>query len=102
MLVILPSLGEQGAADAATRLRSAIEDLDLSEAAVGLRITASLGVAQRGEREGVGEWLQRADDALYLAKGDGRNRVVLAAPPDPNALRPTTTASILAASRSGD
>ncbi len=42
-----------------------------------LTITASVGVATLGEvNEGVEEFLDRVDLALYAAKRDGRNRVV--------------------------
>jgi diguanylate cyclase len=40
-------------------------------------ITFSAGVAQLQNGEDVGEMLKRADDALYKAKGAGRNRVII-------------------------
>jgi diguanylate cyclase (GGDEF)-like protein len=41
-------------------------------------VTVSIGVAELGDAETSREWMKRADDALYLAKSLGRNRVCLA------------------------
>lgn len=41
-------------------------------------ISISLGVAQYVPPESISEWLSRADEALYRAKANGRNRVELA------------------------
>lgn len=41
-------------------------------------VTVSIGVAELGGVETSREWMKRADDALYLAKSSGRNRVCLA------------------------
>jgi len=41
-------------------------------------ISISLGVAQYVPPESISEWLHRADEALYRAKANGRNRVELA------------------------
>jgi len=38
-----------------------------------LRVTACIGVAFLQEGESSAQWLQRADDALYRSKADGRN-----------------------------
>lgn len=77
--VVLPGAGAEEARVLAERLRAGIEALELvpPEFPEGCRITASLGVAtfpQHGhEAEAL---LQAADRGLYLAKGQGRNRVV--------------------------
>ena len=39
-----------------------------------LRVTACIGVAQSVAGETAAQWIQRADDALYEAKANGRNR----------------------------
>jgi two-component system cell cycle response regulator len=45
-----------------------------------LNITASVGIsALSGVDEGVDELLKRADQAMYRAKREGRNRVILSA-----------------------
>jgi len=60
----------------AEKLRAAIEALQPS----GLKITVSVGVAQLNSKEdSFAEPLKRADDALYIAKDQGRNRVVTCA-----------------------
>ena len=43
-----------------------------------LSVTASFGVTSISDGEDIGEAIQRADAALYLAKANGRNRVELA------------------------
>ena len=40
------------------------------------RLTASFGVAGRGEGEGYGKLFARTDGALYAAKENGRNCIV--------------------------
>lgn len=48
----------------------------------GGSVTASFGVARLKEGESVEAWLERADDALYQAKNQGRDRVIFADDPD--------------------
>lgn len=55
----------------AERLRTHVSALTFD---VDLRITCSQGVAQLHEGESLGSLIKRADDALYLAKKQGRNR----------------------------
>lgn len=40
-------------------------------------LTVSIGVAEHSASETADAWFRRADQALYLAKGGGRNRVVV-------------------------
>jgi len=43
------------------------------------KVTLSCGVAQLQEEDTLSSWFMRADEALYKAKEDGRNKVVVAA-----------------------
>ena len=58
----------------AERVRMAIEKAGTTPA-----VTISVGVAERTQKEDVESLLRGADQALYLAKREGRNTVRLAA-----------------------
>ncbi len=58
----------------AERLRRDIEELDFEDRVPGLKVTASIGVAERRPAEPAEDWMHRTDEALYAAKGQGRNR----------------------------
>jgi diguanylate cyclase (GGDEF)-like protein len=80
-LVVLPGVGEREAFALAERIRKSVEAASLPNPAsrVSPYVTLSVGVAaQAPEDESISpEQLQnRADEALYLAKQAGRNRVV--------------------------
>ncbi|MCK0538277.1 GGDEF domain-containing protein [Alcanivorax quisquiliarum] len=66
------------------RARSVLEQLrgelaqEQFEHAPALRVTVSQGLAEYIEGEPLEAWLARADEALYRAKGQGRNRTVVA------------------------
>ncbi|MBI5303938.1 MAG: diguanylate cyclase [Chloroflexi bacterium] len=79
ILLILPEQSPADAARVAERLRDAIQALALPHvlnAPTGV-VTISAGVAmlEAGDYLAMHLWLKRADDALYLAKQAGRNRV---------------------------
>jgi diguanylate cyclase (GGDEF)-like protein/PAS domain S-box-containing protein len=80
MAVILPDTTLQGAYQVAEAIRSAIRDLRLEhEASEKGIVTASFGVASADPldpRMSERQLLVHADEALYLAKGSGRDRVV--------------------------
>lgn len=62
----------------ANRLREAICDsVVYSDEGRPVRFTVSIGVAPSGIADEVGLMIKMADDALYLAKENGRNRVEL-------------------------
>lgn len=67
------------AAAVAERLRAAVEERPVSTPAGPLRITVSIGVAcVVGSAIDPDELTHRADEALYAAKRNGRNRVEIA------------------------
>jgi diguanylate cyclase (GGDEF)-like protein len=78
-LVILPDTAEAGGRRVAETLRVEVGELQVPWNGEMVRVTASLGlaIALVGELDGQA-LLARADVALYAAKKQGRNRVVLA------------------------
>ena len=74
-ICLLPSTNEDGARKCAERLRKETAE---SEFESGVSVTLSAGVAEFLPGESVADTLQRADEALYLAKQTGRNRVACA------------------------
>ncbi len=73
---VLPEIDQAGAERAAQRIRRRVAAREFLERTEGLRLTVSIGVAQcHIADETPDESLKRADDALYAAKGAGRNRV---------------------------
>src|SRR5579875_1346575 len=82
--VLLPNASEQATCLVAERIRQNIRGMKsadpqfASEEFAQLQLSASIGTATYlGEEDNVQLMLQRADAALYEAKGAGRNRVVL-------------------------
>jgi diguanylate cyclase (GGDEF)-like protein len=77
--VLLPRADAATARRAAERLRQALADTEIAWKQQPLRVTVSIGVAVADDPdETPAEVLERADRALYQAKGTGRNRSVLA------------------------
>jgi len=73
-MLILPKLSKQEALHVSEKLRSKIEGHDFKD--VG-RITISIGVTVFEPSDTKESLLKRVDNALYKAKDEGRNRVVL-------------------------
>lgn len=78
-LLVLPHTDPAAALRLAERLRGQVQAE--VQAAGGMPVTASLGVATLGEGQGADELLLAADQALYRAKHGGRNRAEVAATP---------------------
>jgi len=88
-LVICPKASEEQAAVAAERLRLAMGQKVIQLPDTTYQVTISLGVAQRTtEMTGPDGLLKAADEAMYIAKRTGRNRVWLASSMDDAALQP--------------
>ncbi len=76
-LAILPSQPPGGVARAAERLRDCVRSRPLTSR--GIEVTVSIGCAAADGGCSVDALVRRADDALYAAKRDGRDRIVVAA-----------------------
>ena len=75
-LLILPETDLRGAEEVAARIRRTLAAMAF-ELAPGLECTVSIGAAEAGrDIVNVDAWIQRADAALYRAKGLGRDRFV--------------------------
>jgi len=73
--VVLPETDLEQAKTVAERLRYTIENLQAIESYPDLHITISIGIAEMQEEDSVEKMFKRADEMLYKAKGNGRNRV---------------------------
>jgi diguanylate cyclase (GGDEF)-like protein len=85
-LVLLPETPPPGARLVADRLRAGVSALDN----LPVPVSVSIGVASAVQDETPEALLARADEALYQAKAQGRNRVIMAADPDGSLLRTTS------------
>ena len=74
--IILPNTSKSQAVGIAERFRREIEDLVFLCDERDIRVTMSMGVAHFNSDESREDWIMRADQAMYHAKQDGRNRVV--------------------------
>jgi diguanylate cyclase (GGDEF)-like protein len=78
-VVMLPAAQLAQAREVAERLRAAIAGSDVANASPTLRVSISIGVAECAATDGDSSAaLIRADTALYQAKREGRDRVVVA------------------------
>jgi len=78
-VVLTTASGFEAGLTMAERIRKQLEGVTISVGSVDLSITVSIGVAEAtGTEVDAKEMLRVADGALYQAKRDGRNRVVLA------------------------
>ncbi|HEY5387227.1 MAG TPA: diguanylate cyclase [Thermoleophilia bacterium] len=79
-LVLVPRSGERELGDVLERIRAVIGATPFVVDGRELAVTVSLGGATCG-REAVDSLIARADNAMYAAKEQGRDRVVVAASP---------------------
>jgi len=82
-ILLLPETCQSEAARLGERLRATVEGLHLQHAGICIKVTASLGIAQReSHHQFLDSLISTADSFLYRAKEAGRNRVSWKSPAD--------------------
>lgn len=76
-LLLLPDTARDEAGLIVERLRKMVAELDWHAFAIDMAVTISAGVATLAPDDSSDTILSRADRALYAAKADGRNRIVI-------------------------
>lgn len=77
--VLLPEMSVDQAKETAERLREQLSSL--SPEALPTPVTISIGVTRASRHDDLNKLVHRADAAMYAAKAEGRNRVVVVEPP---------------------
>ena len=76
-LILLPAIDAQGSSLVAERLRQAIEQMKIQDKNFVIRVTMSFGVATWKKTDNsIDAFVKQADDNLYRAKEEGRNRII--------------------------
>lgn len=76
--ILLPEADAESARLICERIRETIEKSTVSTGAGDIQYTVSMGIAQLTEvPDNYMQWMQQADEALYTAKRNGRNCIVL-------------------------
>ena len=76
--IVLPETDAEGARIICERIRETIEQSVVQTSAAPVRYTVSVGIAQLTDKpKNHMKWMQQADEALYAAKKNGRNCVVV-------------------------
>ena len=77
-VILLPETDSQTAMQVAERLRASIEEAPIKVSSQELNVTVSIGISRKDENTLELETLiARADQAMYIAKHKGRNRVAI-------------------------
>jgi diguanylate cyclase (GGDEF)-like protein len=74
-LLMLPDTDLEEAVRVADKIRKAVAERPVAGEECKVAVTISFGVARFDGHESLGELVRRADDAMYRAKSEGRNRV---------------------------
>lgn len=77
-VVLLPGAGERDAMPVAEKMRKAVENAGLHSNKKPVVLTVSGGIAEFAGGEEPEAVFERADKALYQAKAEGKNRVLIA------------------------
>jgi diguanylate cyclase (GGDEF)-like protein len=74
-LIVLTQTDLQDAKIFAERMRACVEESFFPDLGNKFRITVSIGLAEHRTNEDIDKTISRADEALYRAKKNGRNRI---------------------------
>lgn len=74
-LILLPESDTQIAAQVAEKIRQKVSEHKIKFSGNSIPITVSAGVTSTAELDNVDDLVAHADNALYIAKGNGRDRV---------------------------
>ena len=95
--MLLPETTPEQAVALAERVRQRLEATPFVVDGADVTVTASIGVSEGGaQSEGIGDLMKRADQALYQAKREGRNRVKLARRTSQHFTQATATPAVAA------
>ena len=87
-VLVLTNATLADAVQVSNRLRRQTQLMVIDPKAPDFAVTASVGVAAYRAREAVEQLMSRADTAMYAAKTQGRNRVVVAPETETRAISP--------------
>jgi len=74
-IILLPNTSLTHALEIGERICTNVNDMDLNHLHANLNLTVSIGVALKSEKSTMDGIIKEADEALYRAKKEGRNRV---------------------------
>jgi len=78
LVIIMPETNIEGAIIPVQRLRRTVEEYDFNYNGIKAKVTVSIGLTMNYQKfTSTTEILKSADEALYRAKEEGRNRVIL-------------------------
>jgi two-component system, cell cycle response regulator len=78
-VILLPETPLSGAVAVAERIRMTVESCDFEPMGCNHHVTISIGISEfPASGAEMDDLIKRADEALYRAKGEGRNRVCIA------------------------
>lgn len=75
-IILLPNTEKDTLMECAERVRNFVGSIAFDKICAGMRITISLGASHYRHGESPEDLLSRVDEALYMAKDQGRNRVI--------------------------
>ncbi|MGA1862350.1 diguanylate cyclase [Deferribacter thermophilus] len=76
-LIVLPGLNSYSTSKVAERIRKEVENRSFHAVNIDLKVTISLGVCSTKEAQDIKDLIKKADEALYKAKREGKNRTVV-------------------------